>query len=157
MNRFQSIIEILLRIFLIIVIVINIISIITVKILKYEYPNVFGYSYFEVISESMEPTIKVGDEIFIKLTNEVEKNDIITFKADGGIITHRLVRIDGNDYITKGDNNDSEDKPITKNDIIGKVVFKIPFLGKIKYVITNYYFICLLIVAYVIYEIVIKK
>ena len=38
------------------------------------------------------------------------------------LITHRIVSIDGDTIITKGDYNNTEDEPITKNEIIGKEV-----------------------------------
>ena len=157
MKKIQKILEKIFQVILLIIIVINLIAIVSVKIYKNSYPKIFGYTYFEVISGSMEPTIKVGDEIFVKITKNVEENDIISFKEDGQIVTHRLIKIDDGKYTTKGDNNDSEDKPIYKNDIIGKVIFTIPYLGKIKYVITNIYFLVILIISYAIYEIIAKK
>ena len=73
------------------------------------------YNAFIIVSESMEPNIKVGDIILEKKVNEEElnKEDIITYKQDGKNITHRIVNIEVIDnitvYTTKGDNNKIED------------------------------------------------
>ena len=97
------------------------------------------YNAFIIVSESMEPNIKVGDIILEKKVNEEElnKEDIITYKQDGKNITHRIVNIEVIDnitvYTTKGDNNKIEDeKKILYADIRGKVVAKISFIGMFR-------------------------
>lgn len=157
MKKVINIVETILQIMLIVIIIFNLISVISIKILKKGYPDVFGYAYFSVLTGSMEPTIKVGDEVIVKVTKNIKENDIITYEEDGGYITHRLLRIEGDKLITKGDYNTSEDLPITKNVVIGKVILTIPFFGKIKYIITDYRFLLVLVVCYVICEIVLKK
>ena len=95
-------------------------------IMKKDYVNVFGYTYFVVGSGSMSGTLEVNDIIFVKLTDDVKPNDIITYKnKDGDIITHRLIKTVGDNYIAQGDINNIEDDPIKKDDIIGKYKFKI--------------------------------
>ena len=92
------------------------------EILKKDYANVFGYTFFVVSTGSMSGTIEVNDIIFVKVTTDVEKDDVITFKEDSGnMVTHRVVEVLGNKVITKGDVNNSEDDPISKKDIVGKV------------------------------------
>lgn len=157
MKKALNIIETILQVILIIVIIFNVTSIISMKILKKGYPDIFGYAYFSVLTGSMEPTIKVGDEVIVKVTKDIKEQDIITYEEDGGFITHRLIRVEGDKLITKGDYNKSEDTPITKDVVIGKVIFTIPFFGKIKYVITDYRFLLVLIVCYVVCEIMFKK
>lgn len=91
-------------------------------ILKKDYANVFGYTYFVVSTGSMSGTIEVNDIIFVRLDDDVQINDIITYKNDNGdVITHRLVQIVGDKYITQGDVNNVQDDPITRDKIIGRV------------------------------------
>ena len=52
-----------------------------------------------------------------------KKRDIITYKSDNAFITHRIIKMDGDSIIAKGDNNNTQDKPITKDAVLGKVVF----------------------------------
>lgn len=102
------------------------------------YPNYFGYTFFEVASGSMEPTLKINDVILVHIGNEdLEKDDIITFKSEDAIITHRVLFIEGNIITVKGDNNNVVDAPITKDQVIGKVVKIYSKLGIWKKVVTE--------------------
>lgn len=95
---------------------------IVTDILKKDYVNVFGYTYFVVSTGSMSGTIEVNDIVFVKITDEVEKKDIVSYvNKNGDIITHRLVQKVGNKLITQGDVNNVVDDPIDKDDLIGKV------------------------------------
>lgn len=100
-------------------------SFISTQILKKDYTNIFGYTYYSVATGSMKPVISPNDLIFVKITKNVSKGDIITFKDSGSIVTHRLIDINNNKYITKGDANNTSDTGINKSDIIGKVVYVI--------------------------------
>lgn len=93
------------------------------KILKKDYINLCGYTIFQVITGSMEETIKIKDIIIVKITKDVGENDIVTFKSGENFVTHRVISKDNDKIITKGDANNSPDEPIELNDIVGKVVF----------------------------------
>ena len=91
-------------------------------ILKKDYVNVFGYTYFVVSTGSMSGTIEVNDIIFVKLTDDIMVNDIVTYKnSNGEIITHRFIQKVGDKYILQGDVNNVADNPVSKSSIIGKV------------------------------------
>ena len=126
-NKWIKIIKnILLDIIIIILSILTIIIIsgaVQINIQNKEYANILGYSLFKVETGSMLPTLQIGDIIIVKITKDVNVDDIITYKTDKSFITHRIKKIDDNLVITKGDNNNSEDKPIEKKYIIGKVAF----------------------------------
>ena len=97
-----------------------------------------------VLTDSMEPTIKSGDLILIKVIDfdDVEEGDIISFfesvKERTTTVTHRVKTIiyddNGNkvEFITKGDANNIEDGDrVTKDMFIGVYKSRIPFLGDI--------------------------
>ena len=88
-----------------------------------EYVDIFGYSIFSTETASMSPTIEIGDIVIVKIGKDVQEKDIITYRDDNSFITHRIIKIDGDSIIAKGDNNNTQDKPITKDAILGKVVF----------------------------------
>ncbi|MBR4693534.1 MAG: signal peptidase I [Bacilli bacterium] len=102
--------------------IIAIYGFINIKILKKDYVNLFGYTYFDIITGSMEDTINVHDMVFVKITEDVKEGDIISFKSEDMIITHRVYKVDDDLIITKGDANNTLDKPIKKDQVIGKVV-----------------------------------
>lgn len=82
--------------------------------------------YLVIKSGSMYPTFDVGDIIIIKKENRYEVGDIITYNYyDKYLITHRIIDLDDdNNFITKGDNNNSEDEEcVTIDNIVGKTIF----------------------------------
>lgn len=97
--------------------------------MKKSYVNFFGYTFFNVVSGSMTNAIKVDDVIIIKLTDDYKVGDIVTYKVNDDFITHRIIKMDKDFVITKGDANNTSDNPIDKSVIIGKVVKIIPQLG----------------------------
>ncbi len=98
--------------------------------------GILGYQAYIITSDSMFPELKIGDVIIIKKQDNIEKDDIITFEQEGITNTHRVIDIVEKDeikeYITKGDNNNAQDKKVTRiENIKGKVIIKIPYLGKL--------------------------
>lgn len=93
------------------------------------------YTFYEIATGSMEPTLNVKDFIIVKESDKYSVGDIITYKEDNSYITHRIIKINGDTLITKGDANNSEDKIISKSEVIGKVVKIIPKGGVIKEII----------------------
>ena len=112
-----------------IIFVLSIIAIIVIwgfvqlNVQKKEYINIFGYSVFSTETGSMSPTMEKGDIVIIKLGDEIREKDIITYKKENVFITHRIVKIDEDSIIAKGDNNNTEDEPISKDNVLGKAVF----------------------------------
>ena len=125
-----------------------------VKIQKKDYANLFGYSLFEVATGSMSPTIEVGDVVITKLTKEVNENDIIVYMDGKNIITHRLIEKNGNKIITRGDANNSEDKPIEEKMIIGEVVKIIPQLGTWQQILSSPEILVLIIILILILSVI---
>ena len=122
MNRIKNIFKTIATFFLVVLVLLCVYTFVVTDIMKKDYVNVFGYTYFVVASGSMSGTIEVDDIIFVRITKDVKENDIITFiDEDKNLITHRLVNKNGEKYITKGDVNNVSDDPITKDQIIGKV------------------------------------
>lgn len=98
---------------------------IQLNVQKKEYANIFGYSIFSTETGSMSPTMEIGDVVIVKIGEQVQEKDIITYKKDNSFITHRIVKIEGNSIIAKGDNNNTQDEEITQDAVVGKVVFVI--------------------------------
>lgn len=110
---------------------------INLKVLKKPYTNILGYTIFEVASGSMSNTINVGDIVIVQLTDKFKEQDIITYISDGEYITHRVIKINDKDIITKGDANNNADSPIKSNMVLGKVVKIIKNVGIWGKVITT--------------------
>lgn len=119
-----------------IILIYNIILIIISSINGKDF-SILGYKAYIVNTNSMEPTIKVGDIVIIKKVKaeKLNQGDVITFTQEGEVITHRITKIETEEkstqYVTKGDNNNTEDTlKIKYEDIIGKEILTIPQLGK---------------------------
>ena len=129
-GRLLKIISNILFVILSIVLLIAIYSFISLRVLNEPYVNFFSYTFFQVGSNSMSPSITTNDLLIVKITDDVKENDIITFTSDDMIVTHRLVEVlNDNSYLTKGDANTDYDQPITTDNIIGKVIKVVPNVG----------------------------
>ena len=123
MGKVKTILKYVASVFLVLLVSLCIYTFVVTDLMKKDYANVFGYTYFVVATGSMSGTIEVNDIIFVKITKDAKVNDIITFKnKDGSLITHRLVSKNGDKYITKGDVNNVSDEEISKNQMVGRVV-----------------------------------
>ena len=85
----------------------------------------------------MADEINAGDWIIVKSEKDIKVNDVITFVQDGEFITHRVVESYGGTFITKGDANNSKDEPITKEQIVGKVIKVLPLFGIFRKTLFN--------------------
>lgn len=126
-------VTVIISIFLAIIVFYNAFNFVNIKILKKNVSPVFGYAMLEVVSGSMLPKIQVGDMIIIDTNSKnYEIGDIITYTdKNDALVTHRIISIEDEEIITKGDNNNSEDPAIDKEKIVGKYITKINNLGRI--------------------------
>lgn len=105
--------------------------------------NLFGYTPLVVESNSMSPTFKKDDLIFVEKcdTSKLEEGDIICFHTiidnEYALNTHRIQSIAENgearSYTTVGDNNNGvvDQHIISDGDIVGKYVGHISGAGKL--------------------------
>ncbi|MFL7795630.1 signal peptidase I [Clostridium chauvoei] len=107
-------------------------------------PKLFGFSFYSVLSGSMTGSIDTGSIIAVKKVeaSKIKKSDVITFKTGGDtVVTHRVVNVfneNGLKFATKGDANEQIDPMKTSEDnVIGKVIFHLPFLGYLIVFIQN--------------------
>lgn len=107
--------------------------IIAVNILSSANYSLFGFRTFSIASGSMIPYLEINDLILIKSTDNIKVNDVITYKFNNDYITHRILEINDDYIVVKGDANNTEDAPIKKEQIVGKLIYKFRFLGFINY------------------------
>jgi len=90
-----------------------------------------------VKSGSMEPVVRTGGIVVIKPVDTYNVGDVITFGEDTRLAiptTHRIVSLRevGGEvyYTTKGDANEEADPQETRHvDVLGKMVFTLPYAG----------------------------
>lgn len=105
--------------------------------------DILGYTPMTVESNSMAPTFKKGDLIFIRKcdTSKLKEGDIITFHTiinnEYALNTHRIQKIEETNgvrsYTTIGDNNKgvADQHIISDADIVGKYVGHWSGVGKV--------------------------
>lgn len=127
MKIIKRIVFVIVSIFFLLLLSYNVYKFVCTDILKKDIVTINGYVALDVVSGSMEPTLRIGDMIIVDTkVKKYKKGDIVTFyDSEGSLVTHRIVSIGKKEMITKGDNNNTKDKPIEVKNILGKYVFKI--------------------------------
>ena len=74
--------------------------------------------------------------------NDINIGDVIVFYTNyyNAPIIHRVISVDNANLMTKGDHNSDQnafEKDIKKDKVLGKAVFRIPYLGWIKVMFNN--------------------
>ena len=122
-------------------IILLIIPVVLIIIIIYFVSGYFKYYALAIASGSMHPVFDRGSVVITERVNDkygnyskLKEGEIIAYRTGKNIIVHRLIRIvsagDELFYYTKGDaNNEEDDYLIKKEDIIGIVRFKIPYIG----------------------------
>ena len=99
--------------------------------------HIGNYRLYTVASGSMGKAMPTGSLIIVKDvdTDSLKKGDIISFKSESIIITHRIYDIyeqanGGRVITTKGDANSQPDPaPVMSRNIVGRVQLKLPLAG----------------------------
>lgn len=105
--------------------------------------KVAGFKPYVIETQSMEPDYPVNTLVYVHSIdfNMLSVGDVITYtNQSNSAVTHRIVSINKDENLlhTKGDANEFEDiMPVYSENIIGKVYFKIPYIGKLSSEITQ--------------------
>lgn len=157
-NNIKRIFSTLAYLLLVPLLVYNISLIIQSVMYPNKTPNFLGFKTYVIVSGSMVPELEIGDIVIVKTINpeELEENEIISFRKGQSVITHRIIEImetdNGREFKTKGDSNNTEDTEVIRNtEIEGKVIQKIPLIGKFALMLKSKKVIIILVIAYYIY------
>ncbi|CAL2275163.1 unnamed protein product [Prunus armeniaca] len=107
-----------------------------------------------VLSESMEPGFARGDILFLHMSEDpIRAGEIVVFNVDGRDIpiVHRVIKVHerkdtGEVYVlTKGDNNDEDDRALyargqhwlQRRHIMGRAVGFLPYVGWVTIIMTE--------------------
>lgn len=115
--------------------------------------------------DNLNNQFAANDIIFVKKVkniSELQVYDIISYLNEDNVnIIHRIIAINGEEIITRGDANNVSDEPISFNQVVGVYTnFKIPKLGLVVFFLQSYYgHLCVFGIFYVlvIYSLVDSK
>lgn len=97
-------------------------------------PRPLGTSTYVVTNGiSMLPSIQSGDLVIARAASEYEVGDVVAFHSDvvNTTVLHRVVEVDGEQLVTKGDNNSWFDPELpTQDDVLGRIWLHLPGGGK---------------------------
>ncbi len=95
----------------------------------------FGIRFYAVTTGSMSPAIPEGSLCVVNRNtpfSELHTGDVITFRSGNSLrVTHRVIRIEGDGIITKGDAGNAEDAKVTADRYLGKTIWSIPKAGAV--------------------------
>ena len=90
-----------------------------------------SFTYFQIVGDSMEPTISRGDLVLLRSQERYTTGDMVAYRdPDLGTVLHRIREVDGTVFILRGDNRDSDDsyRPV-EEEIVGQVWQIVPGAG----------------------------
>lgn len=127
MKILRKIVVIMISLFLGLLVLYNGYRLFCIYVLKQNVVTLGGYTILNVVSGSMEPVLYIDDLILINTKDKQYKvGDIVTYTdEEGSFVTHRIISLDNDKMVTKGDNNNIEDKPTTTDRIIGKYISRV--------------------------------
>ena len=107
------------------------------KFLHDQLPTPFGFGISVIMSDSMQPVLSTNDLVVVTKQDSYDIDDIVVFQKEDLLVIHRIIEIDDDMVITKGDANPSADDPVPIKEIKAKYAFRIPYIGLIvKYIKT---------------------
>lgn len=86
-----------------------------------------------VRSESMKPALEMGDVVVtgpVGSIDQVKPGMIISFSRGTEVVAHRVVSVDEEGIVTKGDAAEDADRWLVSfSDVQGRYLFRVPYLG----------------------------
>lgn len=98
--------------------------------------GVTPYRLYVVRTGSMSPTIPSESEVVVR-KGVYHEGAVITFTFAGELVTHRLIKLEGDNAVTKGDGNSVDPWPVPVQNIFGEVVLAPQHLGWIMMFVTH--------------------
>lgn len=103
--------------------------------------------------ENINNQFNANDIVIVKKVNninELKLYDVISYINEDNVnIIHRIIEIDNDSIITRGDSNNISDKPIKFSQVVGVYTnFKIPKLGLIVFFLESYFGVLCIISIY---------
>jgi len=104
-----------------------------IKLLLHPQPSLFGYAFYQKNNADMAPELAEGDVVIVKKGADFQQGDIILYfdSKDSLYKMHYVVSTDSNETVTKCADCSTNNEPIKNENIVGKGVRKIFYMGNI--------------------------
>ncbi len=106
---------------------------IEIKIRLKPQPSIFGYAFFQVKDNDMVPDFNKTDVVIAKQDDNFKAGDVILYldSKDSTYKAHYVVSTNENETVTKCAICESNNAPISNNNVVGRAIGKVYFLGSI--------------------------
>ena len=101
---------------------------------------------YNVETGSMEDNIHAGDYILVYKQGNYKVGDVVTYQVGSYFVTHRVIEVNMDSVITKGDANNTVDGVVYTKNIVGKVIFNGGILNGI--ILYKYFIVVIFIMVY---------
>lgn len=116
-------------------------------------PMPFGWGVSVVLSGSMEPELSVDDLVIVHEQESYKVDDVVVYQDGGSLVIHRIISVDGEQIVTKGDANNMADDPVALSAVKGKAVAIIPYAGVVvRFLKSPVGFLLILVAALLLFE-----
>ena len=144
MRYILNFLRVLICIYLTCIFVIFISFFVLKEVLNYEYPNIYGYSYYKIKDNNLSPQIEKNEYLLLKSNNEYKKDDYILCKINNNKEIRKIKKVNDDDYEIIDTKNNLNN--IKKDDIYAKVIYRNKTISKVLHIFTNIFVIILLII-----------
>ena len=76
---------------------------------------------FRVHGDSMHPVIREEDLVHVEPLSSFDVGDVVLTHAHRGLTSHRVVSVQGDVVVTRGDSSPADDAPVTRTRVLGVV------------------------------------
>ncbi len=103
-------------------------------------PDLFGHQLYIITGGSMNPTFEAGSLAILDpvSADEIDVGDVITYRgasAETPLTTHRVREVNESggerSFVTRGDANRVDDPPVMAEQLVGRVVYTVPYAGRL--------------------------
>lgn len=126
---------------------------ILILLILLQLSSFIGFQQKVILSNSMVPYMSAGDMVLVKEANigDMVEGDVICFMNGENPVCHRVYSMNGDGTVTtKGDAVQEPDTlPVTKDNFIGKVVFKLPSGGMIYHFLQSFLFKAIVVLLFI--------
>lgn len=136
----------------------NILFLLNTALTKNEYFQIFGISFFKMSNDLMKNDISKNDLVIVIQVNESElqEGDIIAYEINGNIRINKIIS-KKQSYTTKSNQNFQPDiEKISYNQIIGKEMANIKFLGLLLELLQSK-IISIFVLIYLLFKLIYNK
>jgi signal peptidase I len=78
---------------------------------------------FRVLGDSMHPVIREEDLVHVEPLSSFAVGDVVLTQADRRLTAHRVVSLQGDVVVTRGDNSPEDDAPADRARVLGVVTW----------------------------------